>query len=161
MDYFWLNIGLFWNASKFSWPWNLIIGIIFLMFAFCRVAFLLLVLFHYAGTTGPIRKSTAMSVLPTVAMIMIVLTCYDSVNNGSGSDIGSSRDNDHISVSSGVGFQNGFSGLNIEKVTKSLFEEARVTFDEMMDDHDDHLHQSGSGRGGALFGIIDEVADTN
>ena len=158
LDYFWLHIGLYWNAYNYSWPWNFMFGMVFLLFALLRVSFLILVLLHFAGTTGPIRKASAMAVLPVLLMVVGVVFYSANGLNGGGSGVGN---NGYVGNHAGLG------NLNVEQVTQSIFDKARVKFDEMMDQEEKEEQAnkekvlrfqsgSGSGRGGALFGGGDD-----
>ena len=117
MDYMCTNFGLFWNKSLYSWPWNFVIGSIFILLSLLRLVFLLLVLFHFAGTTGAkIRKCTAASVLP---VLLVFVAASIALGGGVGDEID--------------GIMQGSAGFNVEEVTQSMFAEA----DKWLDDDEE------------------------
>ena len=121
IDFYWTNAGLFWNTQRYSWPWSFCVCLVFIMIALLRLVFLLLALLHFAGTTGPLRKYTAMSVLPVV-LIAIVTTLSLGVDL--------ERNFEFNGLMSG-------GGLTVEEVAQSMFAEAETFAHTVLDDDDD------------------------
>ena len=148
-DYTMFGCGLFWNGARYSWPWNFVLCTILGAVGMLRVLAVLLALFHFCGTTGPIRKTSALSVIPLLSLLFVLLLTFDEqMREDVSDDI------------------QGLNRLNVEDVAQSMFLEAGTFAHHVMDDDDDDDNTYGEerGKGGALYrsgGIVDDDGENS